>query len=264
MSVREVTTIENLYEYYKTRNDGSVDDSSFFMIVAMIIIPLSLLFLYILIITLKGFFKIKRDINIDNKHLINKPILPASLSILFPGFGQIYNREIDRGVIYITLTLLTWVILFFARAIAEGLAQTNGMVLTGEIGQIAYFFVNALLISLLIFVYINSVRDAYSTAMAINRKILRIMRQNKDKLMGLMKSGRVLYSIQSYKDAIDLYTAIIYLYPTYAMAHYNRAVVYYKIHDYVKAGNDFIAAAKLGHEKAKRILKTEGIDNLIF
>jgi tetratricopeptide (TPR) repeat protein len=264
MPVNEVTEFKNVYEYQKTLNDGSVDDTSFLIIIAIIIFSLSLLFLYILIIALKGFFRNKRHINIDNKHLIKKPIFAPTLSLLFPGFGQIYNGEFDRGVIYTTLTLLSCLILLLTWVQAEGLVQANDLVLKYEVGPRLYFYINTLLIIFLIFIYINSIIDAYSTAIAINRKLLPIVRQNEDKLLNLMKSGRALFKLQNYKDAVALYTAIISLHPTYAMAHYNRAVVYYKIHEYVKAGNDFIAAAKLGHEKAQRILINEGIDNFIF
>ena len=137
------------------------------------------------------------------------------------------------------------------------------MDLTAEKIQIAYYFINTLFIIFLIFVYSNSVFDAYRTAMAVNKKLLRIVRQKEDYLLGWMKLGRALYNKQYYQDAVELYTTIISLYPTYALAHYNRAVIYYKIHNYAKAGIDFISAAKLGHKKAQRILKTEGIENMV-
>ena len=40
-----------------------------------------------------------------------------------------------------------------------------------------------------------------------------------------MKLGRALYNKQYYQDAVELYTTIISIYPTYALAHYNRAVI---------------------------------------
>jgi tetratricopeptide (TPR) repeat protein len=232
------------------------DDTVFFIIVVLFIIPFALFFLYFVIISLKRFFKIKRPINIDNKHLKKKPFLSAALSIVFPGFGQVYNREIDRGAIYIILTIATFLVLFFTLVLSEDLD------LSVVKRQIVNSVINTLSICFLIFVYINSVIDAYSTAMAMNRKILRIMRKNENYLMGLMKLGRALYNQQNYQDAIELYTAIISLYPTHTLAHYNRAVVYYKFHNYSKAGIDFISAAKLGHEKARRIIKSEGIEKL--
>jgi tetratricopeptide (TPR) repeat protein len=238
------------------------DDTIFYIIAVLFIILFSLFFLYLFIIGLKRFFKIKRPINIDDKHLIKKPFLPAALSILFPGFGQIYNKDIDRGAIYIILTVSTCLVLFITLALTADLALTDDLDLTAVNWQIVSFVINILSISFLIFVYINSIIDAYSTAMAINSKILRIMRQNENHLMDLMKLGRALYNQQNYQDALELYTAIISLYPTHALAHYNRAVVYYKFHNYSKAGIDFISAAKLGHEKAERILNSEGIENL--
>lgn len=233
----------------KTEIPEPIDDTTFYMVVALVIIPFLFIFLYLL----KGFFKIKRRVNIDDKHLIVKPILSPALSILFPGFGQIYNRETDRGVIYIILTISTWLVIYFTSTLRGNFDPLS--IYT----PIVYFFIKILLISFLIFVYINSVIDAYSTAVTINRKILGIMRQNKTDLMDMMKLGRGLYNKQCYKDAVELYTAIITIYPTHALAYYNRAVVYYKLHNYEKAGIDFISAAKLGHKKAQRILKAEGI-----
>jgi tetratricopeptide (TPR) repeat protein len=234
------------------------DDTALYILITIIIIPVLLFFLYYLIISLIKFFKIKRAINIDNKNLIMKPILSAALSLLLPGFGQIYNKEIERGAIYIILTLFSCLVLFFSLALTKNLDIEYGLNLTAVKLQIAYYSINTLLIIFLIFVYINSVLDAYRSAMAINRKILRIIRKNKDSLMHLMKLGRSLYTKQYYQLAVELYTAIIALYPTYALAHYNRAVVYYKLDSYDEAKVDFISAAKFGHKQAQRILKTGG------
>ncbi|MCG6910658.1 MAG: tetratricopeptide repeat protein [Deltaproteobacteria bacterium] len=251
-----MANVGKIYDYPKPLNGGSPDDSIYFLMLAFVIISLSLLFIFFLIIFSRKFFKIKRNINIDNKHLIKKPLLAAGLSILFPGFGQVYLREIERGIIYILLTASVCAALFFSLSLTGDLAPTD------ENRRIVYFFINTLISGFLVFVYINSLIDAYSTANAINRKIVRVMRKNETYLTGLMKLGCTLYHKRHYQDALELYTAIISLYPTYALAHYNRAVVYYKIQNYAKSGIDFISAADLGHEKAKRIIKIEGIENL--
>ena len=238
---------------------NQLDESIIILIIAFIVIPFSLLFIYLLNIKLKKFFKIKRRINIDRKHLIKKPFLPVDLSILFPGFGQISTREIDRGVIYIILTISTYLILFITLAVSEEPDLTGDLNLTAATIQVVYLLIKLISISFLVFVYINSIIDTYQTAMVINRKILRIVRQIENYLMDWMKLGRALYNDQCYQDAVELYTTIISILPTYALAHYNRAVIYYKIHDVTKARIDFLSAAKLGHKKAQRILKAEMI-----
>ena len=90
------------------------------------------------------------------------------------------------------------------------------------------------------------------------------MQQNKESLMDLMKFGHTLCNKQYFQLAVELYTALIALYPTYALAHYNRAVVYYKLNNYDAAKVDFISAAKLGHKQAQRILKTGGTENMVI
>ena len=90
------------------------------------------------------------------------------------------------------------------------------------------------------------------------------MRQNKNSLMDLMKLGRALYKKQYYQLAVELYTAIIVLYPTNSSAHYNRGMANYKFHNIEKAKVDFISATKLGHKKAQRILKAEEIENTVI
>ena len=130
-----------------------IDDITFFIIMAIIIIP----FLVILLYLLKRFFKIKRTISIDNKKNIYRPIFPAALSILFPGIGQIYNKEIERGASYIVLTLSTWFVLFITLALTKYFDIGHELDLAALRLRLTYYSINTFLIIFLVFIYINSV-----------------------------------------------------------------------------------------------------------
>ena len=83
--------------------------------------------------------------------------------------------------------------------------------------------------------------------------------KNRSVYIDKIKRGRTLYSSGNYQAAIDAFSTAIDLDPNYGSAYYNRGVVYYKLSKYLEAGNDFIAAAKLGHKKAQKVLKSEGV-----
>lgn len=187
-------------------------------------------------------------ISVDETMTTKKPNLSATLSIIFPGFGQIYNREVYRGFFYIILTMAICAIIFFAFARIDPKAQ------------MVRFSIGAPFIVFLMFFYVNSIRDAYKTSLVINKKI---ERTNKN-AANMMKLGRTLYRKEKYQAAINIYTEIISSNPKHGLAYYNRGVVYYKVNNYLKAGKDFIFAARLGHKKAQGILKSEGIEYLNF
>ena len=84
--------------------------------------------------------------------------------------------------------------------------------------------------------------------------------QEDDDIVVMMKLGHSLFSQKKFQPAIDIYTDIISLCPDHVLALFNRGVIYYKLQNYSRAGNDFISAARLGHKKAQRILKSEGVD----
>jgi tetratricopeptide (TPR) repeat protein len=82
-------------------------------------------------------------------------------------------------------------------------------------------------------------------------------REKGNDFVTMMKLGRAFYNIKNYEAAIGMYTDTISLNPNHGLAYYNRGVVHYKLNNYMKAGNDFISAAKLGHKKSQRLLKAE-------
>ena len=75
-----------------------------------------------------------------------------------------------------------------------------------------------------------------------------------------MKQCRTLFGQKEYKRAIEIYTEIISSCPQHGLAFYNRGVVNYKLQNYSRAGYDFISAARLGNQKARRILESEGVE----
>lgn len=235
---------------------GSAEDQVLsFLCIAICIVFValfSLIFFYLLIGSFKTFFKKSRSISIDKNVKTKAPNLSAVLSLAFPGLGQIYNREIYRGFIYIILTFLMCSVIFFTFALLKVKSQ------------IIQFSIAAPFILFLIFVYFNGIIDAYRTAFIVNQKIIRTKRKNKKDLATMMELGRALYRNKNYEAAIDTYTDIISLNPKHKKAYYNRGVIHYKLNNYLAAGNDFISAAKLDHKKAQKILKSEGIEYLKY
>jgi len=184
---------------------------------------------------------------IHKKVTIKTPNISAALSFAFPGFGQIYNREIYRGSVYIILTLLISIIVFLTFLLLKGIDQI--------VVAILYILIFA-------YVYIDGIRDAYITALVINKKFVHINREKGNDIAIMMEMGRALYNNKNYEAAIDTCTDIISLNSNYRLAYYNRGVVHYKLKNFRWAGNDFISAAKLGDKEAQRILKSKGIESL--
>ena len=209
----------------------------------------SLIGLYRLIVIFKWIFNRNRPISIDKKVTIKTPNLSAALSFAFPGFGQIYNRQIYKGSIYIILTLLMCYIVYLTFLLLENIDQTVFAIL---------------FILIFVFVYIDGIRDAYITAVVINEKIGHTKRGKEDDIETMMKMGRALYNNKNYEAAIDMCTDIISLNPNHRLAYYNRGVVHYKLKNFRRAGNDFISAAKLGHKEAQRILKSKKLSTRIL
>jgi tetratricopeptide (TPR) repeat protein len=218
----------------------------------VIIVFISLICLYGLFVNCKRFFRKNRAIRIEKNVTIKTPNVSAALSFALPGFGQIYNREIYRGSIYIILTLLLFSVVFFIFLLLEGK------------DHIVPFSISLPFILTLLFVYINVVSDAYRAALIINKKIDLAKRENGNSIVTMMGLGRALYSNKDYEAAINMYTEIIFLNLNHGLAYYNRGVIHYKLNNHLEAGNDFISAAKLGHKKSQRILKSEGIEYLNY
>ena len=158
------------------------------------------LFLLILISIFLRILKRQRTIRINKRAAIKTPNLSAALSFACPGFGQIYNREIYRGAIYIILTFFLWFSFFYTFLLLEGIYQI-------------VFAIPFILI--IVFVYIDGIRDAYTTALAINKKFLHTKREKENDTETMMKMGRALYNNKNYEAAIDMCTNIISLNPTH-------------------------------------------------
>jgi tetratricopeptide (TPR) repeat protein len=69
-----------------------------------------------------------------------------------------------------------------------------------------------------------------------------------------VEKGKELYRTGNYQEAVNVLTSAIELKPDYAIAYYNRAIVYYKLGDRKQAENDLKEASYLGHKKAKELL----------
>ncbi|PKN71628.1 MAG: hypothetical protein CVU54_00965 [Deltaproteobacteria bacterium HGW-Deltaproteobacteria-12] len=61
------------------------------------------------------------------------------------------------------------------------------------------------------------------------------------------------------KQAIKDYGKAIELSPKYALAYFNRGNAYFKLRKTKQAFNDYKIAARLGHQKAQELLRTEGM-----
>ena len=60
--------------------------------------------------------------------------------------------------------------------------------------------------------------------------------------------------------AITEYSNALAVNPRYALAYYNRGVTHWNLKDRQQAIEDIRAAARLGDERAKRFLKSRGIN----
>ncbi len=73
-----------------------------------------------------------------------------------------------------------------------------------------------------------------------------------------VERGKKLYKDGNYQGAIDVLTHAIQAKPNYAVAYYNRAIVYKKIGNIKKAEHDLKEASFLGHKKAQDVLESLG------
>ena len=94
----------------------------------------------------------------------------------------------------------------------------------------------------------------------VRKKRAYTKQQDDTEIITKMKQCRTLFGQKKYKRAIEIYTEIISSCPRHSLAFYNRGVVNYKLQKYTRAGYDFISAAKLGNEKARQILESEGVE----
>ena len=67
-------------------------------------------------------------------------------------------------------------------------------------------------------------------------------------------------SLGNHRQAIEDYNKAIEFNPKYAMAYNNRAVAYGGLGNYRQAIEDLKTAARLGHENAQNLLRSQGID----
>jgi len=215
------------------------------------VILLFLFMTYLLFLGARRFFKRNRSVYINKSMKIRSPGLSAVLSLIIPGLGQIKNSEILRGLTYLTTCAILSSLIFFAYL----LKQSEYKIIATGFGVI--FMV------LLLYVYIDSIRDAYKAALIIKKKIEPARKIEKavssENASDIVKKGRTLYGSGNYQAAIDSFSKAIDLDPGYGTAYYNRGVAYYKLSNFLEAGKDFIAAAKLGHAKAQNVLKSEGV-----
>lgn len=67
--------------------------------------------------------------------------------------------------------------------------------------------------------------------------------------------GKKLYRSGNYQESIEAFTRAIQSNPEYAIAYYDRGIVYYKIGSDELAKNDLKEALRLGYKKAEQLLK---------
>lgn len=72
-----------------------------------------------------------------------------------------------------------------------------------------------------------------------------------------VEKGKALFSAGKYQEAIDVLNSAIELKPNYAIAYYNRAMVYNKLGQNKMAENDLKEASYLGHKKAQELLNAK-------
>ncbi len=71
----------------------------------------------------------------------------------------------------------------------------------------------------------------------------------------LMKKGRLLFNEGKFKEAVDLYTKVIDADPDAGQAYYNRGIIFLKLDNEVQGIEDLKSAARMGHQKAIRLLE---------
>jgi len=139
-----------------------------------------LLFFVVVFLTLPTGKKINKRTGklIDKGIATEKNVkISAILSIIFPGLGQIYNREAPRGVLYIMLGLLYIIIIGSSGIIAlitSDIGGSDSRVYMMKFSWEAFgYSVAMMIISGLIYVIIaiTCSIDAYRMAMNINRSI---------------------------------------------------------------------------------------------
>ncbi len=74
-----------------------------------------------------------------------------------------------------------------------------------------------------------------------------------------VEKGKALFNAGNYEEAIEVFNSAIILKPNYALAYYNRAIVYNKLGDHQRAEADLKEACYLGHKKAQELLNAQGM-----
>ncbi|OQY56782.1 MAG: hypothetical protein B6245_17875 [Desulfobacteraceae bacterium 4572_88] len=75
-----------------------------------------------------------------------------------------------------------------------------------------------------------------------------------------LEKGTRFYNGGNYQEAITAFSRAIEIKSDYAIAYYNRAIVYHKLGDTLHAENDLREASRMGHKKAQEFLNLRGMD----
>ncbi len=75
-----------------------------------------------------------------------------------------------------------------------------------------------------------------------------------------VEKGKSLFDAGKYEEALKVFDSAIELKPNYAVAYYNRAIVYNKLGNQKKSEEDLKEACLLGHKKAQELLNARMID----
>ncbi len=76
-----------------------------------------------------------------------------------------------------------------------------------------------------------------------------------------VEKGKSLFRNGQYDEALKVFNSAIELKPNYAIAYYNRAIVYNKLGDHKQAESDLKEACYLGHKKAQELLNARTVEN---
>ena len=224
-----------------------VSSGDIIVLFELITFVFSLLVFFFLFIFIKKFYLNKKPLSLSSRARAKTPLLSTLLSLFIPGGGQVYNGETRRGITYLLAFVLS------AVAIVPFLLMLINSVIIAALPAIVLFI-------FILFSYFHGLKDASETSKLINQRLKVINALGKEGGDKRLKSAINLFATGNHKPALYAFTQIIEKDPTFPGAHYNRAVLYYKLGDYSKAKAGLVAAARLGHKTSKHVLETLKID----
>ena len=75
--------------------------------------------------------------------------------------------------------------------------------------------------------------------------------------MDRVEKGKSLYNDGRFEEALEVFNSAVELKPNYALAYYNRAIVFNKLGNNKRAEEDLKEACYLGNKKAQELLNQQ-------